>query len=168
MSIVRTPKFPFSTVATIHYILPWQRTLNFELVVLIVIHVRGVWADDNLISLLHWCTANTDILTHTIFTTRITNPSSAKTIFSKSKTMQRFFWTPSKPCHVGIHWIAIAEYSQMSTHMPWFQSFFKGFLHHFILAKFATSSIRANIALPCLYVWPWASGVWTTPCPSAG
>ena len=25
------------------------------------------------------------------------------------------------PCHVGIHWIALAEYSQMSTHVPGFQ-----------------------------------------------
>ena len=29
----------------------------------------------------------------------------------------------SKPCYVGIHWRALAEYFQMSTHMPWFQSF---------------------------------------------
>ena len=33
----------------------------------------------------------------------------------------------SKPCHVGIHWIALAEYSQMSTHVPGFQPFFKVF-----------------------------------------
>ena len=26
------------------------------------------------------------------------------------------FCIPSKPCHVGIHWIALTEYSQMSTH----------------------------------------------------
>ena len=26
------------------------------------------------------------------------------------------FLTP-KPCHVGIHWIALVEYSQISTHM---------------------------------------------------
>ena len=24
-------------------------------------------------------------------------------------------WKPSKPCHVGIHWIALTQYSQMST-----------------------------------------------------
>ena len=30
---------------------------------------------------------------------------------------------PSKPCHVGIYWKALTEYSQMSTHMPGFQSF---------------------------------------------
>ena len=37
------------------------------------------------------------------------------------------FGKASKPCHVGIHWIVLAEYSQMSTHMPGFQSFFRFF-----------------------------------------
>ena len=32
----------------------------------------------------------------------------------------------------------------MSTHKQGFQSFFKGFLHNFVLAKLATSSIRVN------------------------
>ena len=49
----------------------------------------------------------------------------------------------SKPCHVGIHWLACAEYSQMSTMCQGF-SHFKVFLHHFVLAKLATSSIRGN------------------------
>ena len=47
-------------------------------------------------------------------------------------------WKASKPCHVGIHWIALHEYSQMSTHLPGFQSFFR-FLYHFVLAKSANS-----------------------------
>ena len=34
---------------------------------------------------------------------------------------QRFFFKAFKPCHVGIHWIAHAEYSQISTHVPGFQ-----------------------------------------------
>ena len=34
----------------------------------------------------------------------------------------------------------------MSTHVSGFQSFFS-FLHHFVLAKLATSSIRTNIML---------------------
>ena len=50
----------------------------------------------------------------------------------------------SKPCHTGIHWIALAEYSQMSTHMPGFQSFFRVFRIHFILAKLAISSKRVK------------------------
>ena len=37
------------------------------------------------------------------------------------------FWKSSKPCHVGIHWIALSEYSQISTHVPGFQSFFRYF-----------------------------------------
>ena len=47
-------------------------------------------------------------------------------------------------CCVAIHWIALAENSQMSTHLPGFQSFFRGFLHHFLLATLATSSKRVN------------------------
>ena len=50
------------------------------------------------------------------------------------------FWKPSKPCHVGIPWIALAEYSQMSTHMPGFQSFLS-VLHCFVMAKLVTSSM---------------------------
>ena len=53
------------------------------------------------------------------------------------------FRKPSKPCHVGMHWIALAEYSRMSTHLLGFQSF-AGFLHHFEKAKLATSSIRVK------------------------
>ena len=43
----------------------------------------------------------------------------------------------SRPCLVGIHWIALTEYSQMSTHVL-------RFLHNFVLAKLATSSIRVK------------------------
>ena len=48
-----------------------------------------------------------------------------------------------KPCDIGFHWIALTEYSQMSTHMPGFQ-LFSAFLCHFVLAKLATSSIWVN------------------------
>ena len=41
------------------------------------------------------------------------------------------------------HRVALAEYSHMSTHLPGFQSF-SVFLHHFVLAKIATCSIRVN------------------------
>ena len=36
-------------------------------------------------------------------------------------------WKPSKPCHVGIHWKALAEYSQITTHLPGFWWFFRFF-----------------------------------------
>ena len=29
--------------------------------------------------------------------------------------------------YVGIHWITLTEYSQLSTHVPEFQAFFKSF-----------------------------------------
>ena len=45
-----------------------------------------------------------------------------------SRTLERKdFRKPSKPCHVGVHWIALIEYFQMSTHLPGFQSFFRVF-----------------------------------------
>ena len=46
----------------------------------------------------------------------------------KSKAQGRKdFCKPSKPCHVGIHWKALAEYSQMSTLVPGFLSFSRFF-----------------------------------------
>ena len=67
--------------------------------------------------------------------------------FVQRTRMQRFLES-SKPCHVGIHWIALAEYSQTSTHVPGFQLFFR-FYASFCIGHFvqATSSIRVNI--PC-------------------
>ena len=63
-------------------------------------------------------------------------------VFKKMSKAQgrKDYWKASKPCHVGIHWKGLAEYSQMSTHLSGFQSF----LYHFKLAKLATSSIRVN------------------------
>ena len=46
-------------------------------------------------------------------------------------------------CHVGSPWIAIVEYSQMSTHVTGFQSHFS-FFDQFVTAKLATSSIKVN------------------------
>ena len=51
---------------------------------------------------------------------------------------------PSKSCHFGIHGKALAEHSQMSTHMLGFHEYFR-FLRHYALDKLATSSIRAVI-----------------------
>ena len=68
--------------------------------------------------------------------TPLTLPMPRLISFKMQKTQK-----PSKPCHGGIHWIALVAYSQMSTHVPGFRSFFR-FLHTFVLAKLATSSIR--------------------------
>ena len=67
------------------------------------------------------------------------NPSNAEATFIQS--------TRTQILHLGIHWIALAEYSQMSTHMPGFRSF-SGFLSNFVLARLATSSIRVNHFIP--------------------
>ena len=71
------------------------------------------------------------------------NPSNAARLLSSKPQGCKDLWKPSKPCHVGIHWRAPTEYSQMSTNVPRFQSFFS-FLHHFVLANLATSSIRVK------------------------
>ena len=52
-------------------------------------------------------------------------------------------WKLSKPCLVGIHWIALAEYSHMSTHLPGFQWFFR----IFVSANLVISSIRVKVDL---------------------
>ena len=48
---------------------------------------------------------------------------------------------------MGIHWIALTKYFQMSTHLPGFQSYFRflGFLHDFVFVKLGTSSIRVKM-----------------------
>ena len=48
-------------------------------------------------------------------------------LLSSKAQGQKDFWKTSKPCHVGIHYIALTEYSQKSTNMPGFQSFFSVF-----------------------------------------
>ena len=45
------------------------------------------------------------------------------------------FYKPSKPCHVGIHWKALTEYSPMNTHVPGFKSFFPDFCIVFVIYK---------------------------------
>ena len=62
-------------------------------------------------------------------------------LFSSKAQGYKAFRKPSRPCRIGIHWIALARYSQMSTHVPGFSVISLGFLHHFGLAKLATSSI---------------------------
>ena len=50
---------------------------------------------------------------------------------SKAQGLKDFRKT-SKPGHVGTHWIALAEYYHMSTHVPGFQSFFRLFASFYI------------------------------------
>ena len=62
--------------------------------------------------------------------------------FVQITRIQRFLKTFG-PYHVGIHWISLAEYSQLSTHVLGFRSF-SGFLHLCILAKLTTGNIRVK------------------------
>ena len=57
-----------------------------------------------------------------------------KLLSSKTKG-RKDFGKPSKPFDVGIHCIALAEYSQMSTHVPGFQSFFILFFASFCIGQ---------------------------------
>ena len=58
------------------------------------------------------------------------NPFNAETILSKAQELKNL-WKLSKPYHLGIHWKALIAFSQMSTHLPRFRSFFSFF--HIIL-----------------------------------
>ena len=69
--------------------------------------------------------------------------SMLRLLSSKAQDLKNFFYKSSKSCHVGIHWKALSECSQMSTHLPGFRSFFR-FWHHFVMAKLATSSTRVK------------------------
>ena len=69
---------------------------------------------------------------HQRFMKEITAPSPAADLtlpmlrlLSFKSQKRKNLWKPSKPYHVGIHWKALAEYFQMSTHLPGFQSFFR-------------------------------------------
>ena len=48
----------------------------------------------------------------------------AETTFATWQKDAKFFENNLKPCCVGIHWKALPEYSQMSTHLTGFQLFF--------------------------------------------
>ena len=72
----------------------------------------------------------------------LTLPNTEAT-FVRGKWKQRSL-KPSKPIHFGIHWIALAEYSQMSTICQGFKHFLLALLHYSIMAKLATDSIRVN------------------------
>ena len=59
------------------------------------------------------------------------NPSNAEATFVQS-TRTHIFLKPSKPCRVGIYWIALAKNSHMSTNVPGFQFYFKFFASFYI------------------------------------
>ena len=70
------------------------------------------------------------------------NPSNAEATFDQS-TRTQTFCKPSKPCHIGIHWIDLTEYfhEYPFTRVSVISQFF---FHCYVLVKFADSSIRVN------------------------
>ena len=58
------------------------------------------------------------------------------------------FWKTSKPFKFSTHWIALAEYSQMSTHLPGFQSF-SSFFASFCIGQISRQQHRANTLAVC-------------------
>ena len=75
-------------------------------------------------------------------------------LLSSKAQRRKYFWKPSEPCLVGTHWNALAECSHMSTHLPGFQSF-SGFSHHFVLSKFAASSIQVKLTINIRRMGNW-------------
>ena len=78
------------------------------------------------------------------------------------------FWKRSKICHVGVHWIALTEYSQMSTHTPGFQYFFRcsiilyWIFPHFVWVLIWEYSVRAYQWIP---TWQGLDGFKKSFCP---
>ena len=72
------------------------------------------------------------------------NPSNAESTFIlKLLKGCKDFWKSSKPSHVGIHWIALAEFCKMINLVPVFV-LLQEFFCIILFAKIATSSIRVN------------------------
>ena len=89
------------------------------------------------------------LLTIDIYQT-LFNPSKAEATSVQEQGCKDDWKTSKHPCHVVIHWKALAEYSQMSIHVPGF-SHFSGFLHHLVLAKISPSSLRVNTGT--IFTW---------------
>ena len=127
----------------------WQMScwLVQELNVCTVLYLKGDWENVSIWTLL-FCEKNETKHTQrtAIIGGRLMSPTSNRQhltmqlLFSLTLPMLRllsskaerrnYFWKPNKPCHVGIHWKAVAKFSKMSTHLPGFRSF-SAFLHLF-------------------------------------
>ena len=72
------------------------------------------------------------------------NPSNALGYFHPKHTEHKNLSKPSKPHHTGTHLKALAEYFQMSTHLPGFRWFFRVFALFCFGRIIATTSIRVK------------------------
>ena len=102
----------------------------------------------------------TTIITHTLVPVKQRLTLLMPRLLSFEAQKFKNLWKLSQPSHVGIHRKALAEYYQMSTHVPGFQSFI-AFCHHFMLTKLTTSSGPFNFkALIITYFSRNASFIW--------
>ena len=87
-------------------------------------------------------------------------------LLSKAQRCKEF-WKSFKPYHVAIHWIALAEYSQMSTHLPRFRSFFR-FFASFCIGQINHHKHKAYKFTPLTKNThreiPWKGSVWGPDC----
>ena len=81
-------------------------------------------------------------------------------LLSSNAQEHKDFWKTSEPCHTGIHWIALSEYSQMSTHLPGFQSLFSFF------ASFCIGQIshQQHKGYECITHWLHCIDLGVGPC----
>ena len=75
------------------------------------------------------------------------------------------FWKPYQPCHFGMQWIALAEYSQMSPQVPGFQpfsSFFQSFCFGQIRqhATYGLTDFLLSTTINILYCWVGKICIW--------
>ena len=68
---------------------------------------------------------------------KIISPSNAKATFVQ-------ITIPSNPGHIGMHWLALAEYSEEYPYARVSVILFSGSLHYIVLAKLATLSIKVK------------------------
>ena len=73
---------------------------------------------------------------------RYVNLSTAETTFVRSTKCFENHLNPVMLVSIGL--LSRTDHSPMSSHLPGFPSFFRFFLHHFVLVKLATTSIRVK------------------------
>ena len=99
---------------------------------------------------------------HLAFTFPVVNPSNAVATFAQSTRMQRFLETiKTLSCWYSLEsscWALSDEY-------PFAKGFngFSGFLHKFVLANLAVSSIRVKLVLLCNLRWHFACDILAPP-----
>ena len=83
-------------------------------------------------------------------------------LLSLNAQERRTFWTPFKPCHVGMCLKALAEFYQMITHLPGFQPFFS-FFTSFTINQFSHQQHNGWFCsryINAYHAGPWGLKLW--------